>query len=121
MDTERIYALITGGSRGIGKSIARECASRGMDLLLVAKREEGLRAAAGELKAEFQVDVQYFAVDLRDTDGPQMVWDWCQAEGYRVNILVNNAGIIKRIPFLEMNAKDFTDVVDLKVDFVEVR
>jgi len=93
MDTERIYALITGGSRGIGKSIARECAGRGMDLLLVAKRGEGLRAVAEELKAEFQVDVHFLAVDLRDPDGPQMVWDWCQKEGYRVNILVNNAGV----------------------------
>jgi len=108
MDTERIYTLITGGSRGIGKSIARECAGRGMDLLLVAKREEGLKAAAGELKAEFQVDINFFTVDLRDPDGPQRVWDWCQAEGYRVNILVNNAGVAGTFAF-QKSTPEYSD------------
>jgi short-subunit dehydrogenase len=101
MDTEMNYALITGGSRGIGNAIARECAGRGMNLLLVAKREEGLKTAAMELKEEFQVEVHYFAVDLREPDGPQSVWAWCQAEGYRVNILVNNAGKAGTFKFQE--------------------
>jgi len=96
---ENKKALVTGGSRGIGKSIARECAGRGMDLLLVAKREEGLNAAAREIKADFKVNVHFFAVDLRDPDGPRRVWDWCQAEGYRVNILVNNAGVAGTFAF----------------------
>ena len=108
MDKERKFTLITGGSRGIGNSIARECARRGMDLLLVAKREEGLKAASEEIKEEFQVEVRIFAVDLRDPDGPKRVWDWCQAEGYRVNILVNNAGVAGTFAF-QKSTPEYSD------------
>ena len=87
------YTLITGGSRGIGKALAGEFAGRGMNLLLVAKPDDGLEAAAEELDAEYPVEVHFLTQDLRDSDGPRNVWEWCRKEDYRVDILVNNAGV----------------------------
>ena len=93
MDKEMTYTLITGGSRGIGNALAWECASRGMNLLLVAKQGDGLKSAVRELKEKSRVDVKGFQVDLRDLDGPQRVLDWCSENRYRVDILINNAGV----------------------------
>jgi short-subunit dehydrogenase len=92
MDERLTYTLITGGSRGIGYALARECAERGMNLILVARKEEGLRSAAEKITEEFNVRVHTLSMDLRMQDGPRKVWDWCTAKGYRINILVNNAG-----------------------------
>lgn len=93
MDPELKYTLITGGSLGIGKALARECAGRGMNLLLVAKDQAELEDAAKELQAEFSVEVHILQIDLREADAPQKVLDWCKQKGYRVDILMNNAGV----------------------------
>ena len=93
MDKELTYTLITGGSRGIGHALARECASRGMNLLLVSKQEDELISAVQSLRDEFKVVINSFPVDLRDPDAPQRVVNWCSENGYRVDILINNAGV----------------------------
>ena len=49
------YTLITGGSRGIGKALAVECARRGMNLLLVARQADALEAASKEIMNAFSV------------------------------------------------------------------
>lgn len=46
------YAIVTGGSRGIGKAIARELAREGVDLAIVARTKADLEATAGELESE---------------------------------------------------------------------
>ncbi|MBE0663898.1 MAG: SDR family NAD(P)-dependent oxidoreductase [Bacteroidales bacterium] len=93
MEKPEVYALITGGSMGIGKAIAHDCASRGMNLLLVALPGKELEETANEIAAKFNVLVHTFAVDLAMIDGPELVYKWCVASDYKVNVLVNNAGL----------------------------
>ncbi len=93
MDTDRKYTLITGGSLGIGRAMARECARHGMNLLLVAKQLDELEATAAVLRKEFPVRVEVFETDLSDLDAPRKVFDWCRRNQYRINILINNAGL----------------------------
>ena len=88
----RMYTLITGGSKGIGKALALECAGRGMDLLLVALPGEELEVTAEEIRRRYQVTVQTFGIDLTELQGPEEVFRWCTQNDYRVNILINNAG-----------------------------
>ncbi len=109
MDTELKYTLITGGSRGIGKALARECAGRGMNLLLVARVADRLEATAREIRDEFSISVNTFAVDLLEPDAPQQVWDWCKQKGYPVNILINNAGIGGKPEALEQSTPEHAD------------
>ncbi|RLD68810.1 MAG: hypothetical protein DRI95_01940 [Bacteroidetes bacterium] len=92
MDKEQ-YTLITGGSRGIGKGFAFECARRGMNILLVARSGEQLENAANELLNKYPVLVKTFAIDLTEKKAPQNVFDWCKKNNYVVNILINNAGV----------------------------
>ncbi len=85
------YALITGGSSGIGKAIANELAGKGLNLILVARREEELQQAAKEIIAKHPVDVVYISTDLLTDAGIQTVKK--ETEKYQVGLLVPAAGL----------------------------
>ncbi|MDO9327496.1 MAG: SDR family NAD(P)-dependent oxidoreductase, partial [Pseudomonas sp.] len=61
-------ALVTGASSGIGAIYADRLAARGFDLLLVARDEERLQAAASKLRAEHGVQVEVLKADLTQKD-----------------------------------------------------
>jgi short-subunit dehydrogenase len=113
MDTEPAYTLITGGSRGIGKALAREFARRGMHLLLVARTAAGLDAASREITKEFAVRVHTLQADLSEPGSARKVVDWCKKEGYRVNILVNNAGIAGTVRFENASPEYFNNILQV--------
>lgn len=97
---ERYYTLITGGSSGIGKALAFECARRKMNLILVSRPGPRLAAAAEEVSSMYKnVDVKYLTIDLTEMDAPQRVFDWCGGQGLKVNYLINNAGTVGTTPF----------------------
>lgn len=96
MSENRTVALITGASSGIGEAAAlRLSREPGMELILVARREERLRALAESLRCK----ATYVAVDLTDSDAPERVRDHVAALGGRLTLLVNNAGAAWRGTF----------------------
>jgi 3-oxoacyl-[acyl-carrier protein] reductase len=85
-------ALVTGGSEGIGKGIARALAREGCDVAICARRKDVLEAAAAELRAESGRQVLAIPADLtRRADAETFVGTAARHFG-RVDILVNNAG-----------------------------
>jgi short-subunit dehydrogenase len=86
------YALITGASKGIGKAIAEELASKKIDLLMIARSQDLLQQTAKSISEKFNVKTDYLATDLSSSDAAQKVFDWCCEKNYEVEILVNNAG-----------------------------
>lgn len=106
-------ALITGASSGIGWEFAKLFAADGSDLVLVARREERLRALADELKDEFGVDVFVLRKDLSDPEAPGEIYEHLKREGIDIDVLVNNAGFGARGPFAKLDA-------DMQVDMVQV-
>lgn len=109
------YALITGASKGIGRAIARELASRGYSLLLVARSEDLLAALAAELTSRNRITVDYLALDLSLPEAPQNVCDWCRAKGYNVSILVNNAGYGLSGPFEKYSLQEHLNMMQLNM------
>ena len=85
-------ALVTGASSGLGVDFARQLAARGANLVLVARRDEQLRAVAAEIEKDYAVTVQTIAMDLAVPNAPQILYDQLQQRGTRVDVLVNNAG-----------------------------
>jgi short-subunit dehydrogenase len=85
-------ALITGASSGLGKEFARIHASRGGDLLLVARRQKELEIVKSDLEKEFSVQVTVFAIDLTVKDAVESVIDNIKSNGISVEFLINNAG-----------------------------
>jgi uncharacterized protein len=90
--SESATALVSGASSGIGEAIARELASRGHGLTLVARREGRLRELAGELTERHGVRAEAIAADLGDAEARDRIADQIEELGRDVQILVNNAG-----------------------------
>ena len=86
------YALVTGASKGIGKCLAEGFAARGYDVLLVARSEQLLRELSATLMSRYRVTTAWLAIDLSEAGAPQKVYNWCQSNGYTVQVLANNAG-----------------------------
>jgi uncharacterized protein len=88
---ERLLAVITGASSGIGAVFARKLAARNYDLLLIARREDRLRALALELAEEYRVSAEPLAADLLlDADLERVAARIRTAPN--LGLLVNNAG-----------------------------
>lgn len=84
------YALVTGASKGIGKSLAEGLAARGYDLLLVARSGDLLRGVGAGLETRYKIKTAILAIDLSAPGAAQQVYDW--AVSYNIQVLVNNAG-----------------------------
>ncbi len=86
--------LITGGSSGIGYEMSRHFARNGFRLLWVAKPEAELKEAQTRLEASINaVEIHTLALDLCQPAAAQTVWEWTQEKGWRIDVLINNAGI----------------------------
>ncbi len=90
--SESATALVTGASAGIGEAIARELASRGHGVTLVARREERLSALAGELSERHGIRAEVIAADLGDAAAREQLAAQIEGLGLEVEVLVNNAG-----------------------------
>lgn len=80
--------LITGATAGIGMATARLFAERGAKLLLTGRNAEAGEALAHELGAKF------LPTDVTDKDAPAKLIDWAEQTHGRLDVLVNNAGIL---------------------------
>ena len=108
----RPIALITGASAGIGEELARIFAGRGYDLILAARREDRLQALATELP---EAEVYCIGVDLAKAKGPRKLIDRVAELELKVDVLVNNAGVISTEPMLEEDGDWLTNLVNLNV------
>ena len=105
-------AVVTGASRGLGASMALALAEAGAEIVAVARSETAsLRREVESLGRKFLA----VRVDVADTNAPSVILDACEASLGGANILVNNAGIIRRAPFLEFTGKDWHDVMDVNL------
>ncbi len=85
-------ALITGASNGIGLELARVHASKGDNLVLVARNQTKLEELKLELEKQYQVSAVVIAKDLSVPNAARDVFDETQKKGIQVDFLINNAG-----------------------------
>jgi 3-oxoacyl-[acyl-carrier protein] reductase len=119
-ELEGNVAVITGGSRGIGRAIATRLAGDGADCLLAARSKEYLKRAAAEIAEASGRRVEYFAADLRDLGGCDALAETARRAFGGVDILVNCAGATLSGPFLELEDAAWDDGFALKF-FAAVR
>lgn len=82
------YALVAGGSDGLGYAFAESLARRGLDLILIARQEDRLKAAAARLKEAYPIDVIPIAADMADYDNVKKL---VRALKVSIGLLVYNA------------------------------
>jgi gluconate 5-dehydrogenase len=108
-------ALITGGTHGLGMEIAFGLASAGAEIIINDVSEDKLKNAKKEYNKK-GVKVHTYLFDVTNDTQVKMYIDRIEQEVGPINILVNNAGIIMRIPMEDMETKDFEKVI--KVDLI---
>ena len=87
------WALVTGGSSGMGLEYARQLAAKGFDLLLVSNQEEELLKVSEELSQAFGVKVIGRYQDLSKETAADELLTFCREQTMEVEILINNAGM----------------------------
>jgi uncharacterized protein len=85
------WALITGASAGIGEIFAEQLASRGMNLVLTARRGGRLTDLADRLSREFGIHATAVTADLSQPGAAESLWKQA-SNGRHIHLLVNNAG-----------------------------
>lgn len=99
--------LITGASSGIGSELARQLAAQGgFRLVLAARREDRLEALAGELRAKHGTEVLVQPADMTQPSQVAYLVEKTKERMGRLDVLVNNAGVLKMQPFLDMPGGD---------------
>ncbi|WP_375419220.1 SDR family NAD(P)-dependent oxidoreductase [uncultured Hymenobacter sp.] len=108
-------ALITGASGGIGYELAKLFAKDGTSLVIVARQEDQLRAIKADFEQQYGIQVDYQALDLSQPGQPQALYDWCQAQPFQVDFLVNNAGYGDYRPVAQADPAVYENMLALNV------
>jgi NAD(P)-dependent dehydrogenase (short-subunit alcohol dehydrogenase family) len=102
MNTRGRIALVTGANKGIGFEVARQLAREGFRVFLGARDEKAGEAAAGKLRAEGALTpkdetddkIQFLKIDVTNIDRIRLAAEEFGKQGDRLDVLVNNAGIL---------------------------
>ena len=108
-------AFVTGSSTGIGLSIARGLAQAGATVVLNARNAGRLKEAAAAL-ADEGLKVHTRACDVTDAPAVDAAVEAIEHEVGPIHVLVNNAGITRRKPFIEISDADWHDIMHTNVD-----
>ncbi|CAF0911482.1 unnamed protein product [Rotaria sordida] len=108
LDISSSTVLITGGSSGIGFGLARCFVQAGASVIITGRREQQLKDAVAELNRIENNKVIYRINDVQKIDDRLALYDWITREYPQTNILINNAGIQQRHPFIphEVSSKN---------------
>lgn len=109
---ESRVAFITGGSRGIGKSIAENFANEGAKIAIIDINEEALQEVRSEFK-EKGIDILAIQANVVKTDEVEAAMEQVIGEFGSLDILVNNAGIIRDNLLFKMSDSDWDQVIDV--------
>ena len=105
-------ALVTGASHGIGFAMAKALSDAGAKVIFNSSSEDGLKKGLEAYKRE-NIDAKGYVCDVTDEEEvKKMVADIEKNIG-EIDILINNAGIIKRIPMTDMSVDEFNSVIDV--------
>jgi NAD(P)-dependent dehydrogenase (short-subunit alcohol dehydrogenase family) len=107
-------ALVFGGTSGLGKSIALGFAEAGADVVPIGRRAEEVRRTSEDIRALGKQALE-LAADITRREDIQRVIERVKAEWGRIDILVNSAGMAKRVPSLQLEDEDWDRIMDLNL------
>lgn len=111
----RKTALITGASSGIGYELSKVFAKNGYNLVLVSRNTEKLKIISEEIEKQHGIQVKVVPKDLCKSSAPQELYDEVAAEGMKIDVLVNNAGIGTYGKFTDSSTEKQIDLIQLNI------
>ncbi|GAB4145349.1 MAG: SDR family oxidoreductase [Patescibacteria group bacterium] len=113
--SNNFYTLITGASGGIGLALAREFASHGNNVLLVARSREKLENTCRELHEVYGVQADFICFDLSQINNFNQLYQEIESKNYHFETLVNNAGFGLNGEFINLDLAKQTEMINLNV------
>ena len=104
--------LVTGGAHGIGLAVGKVLAKAGARLCINGRDEARLEEAAAQLRKE-GIDAYTIVFDVTNEEQVDQAISTLEKEVGPVDILVNNAALIKRVPIVDMAVSDFREIIDV--------
>ena len=99
------WALVTGASGGVGKEIAGIMSQKKWNLVLVARSADKLETLKSELAAKNGNEIKVFACDLSKDNAAHEIFNFCESQNVKIDLLVNNAGAGLYGPSIELGDK----------------
>lgn len=106
--------VITGASRGIGRGLATYFAAQGAQVVALARDVEQLESLSVEILASGGA-CSFYALDVRNVASIQKVFDQIISDLGRIDILINNAGMGKPIPAIDITEDDWDEMMSLNM------
>jgi len=108
-------ALVTGGSRGLGKAMATIFAEAGASVVISSRHETELQAAAAEIRDKTAARAEYIAADMTSRNDVRRLADEAVERMGKIDILVNNAGFNVPQPIDQIRDEDWDRLVELNL------
>ena len=115
MKRKENYALVTGGTSGIGYELVKLLAADGYNLVIVARHEGDLIRVANEIKETHDVDVVLIAKDLFDPENAFELYNQVKTKNIRVEVLINDAGQGLYGEFKDTDLRRELDIIHLNI------
>lgn len=111
------WALVTGAREGIGYGFAHALASKGFNVVLIARNEGGLKTVAGELESKYKVKTLVLPVDCSAPDAVSTIVS--KVNNLDLGVVVNNVGVNTEFPtmFTETSQRDIDQMIAINVAF----
>ncbi len=120
MMKDKNYAVVTGGTSGIGYELAKLLAADGYNLILVARTEDDLAEVANEIRQRFVVEVVTIACDLFNIKNAFRLYEDIRSRNLPINILINDAGQGQYGEFIETDILRELDIINLNISSLVV-
>lgn len=116
-DLKGDVSVITGGNRGIGLGCAKSLAQVGSDIAIIARNEKKCLEAIEQLK-QYDVKCKYYIADVTSQKEIQQSVDKIIDDFGRIDVLVNNSGIVRNVGAEDMSWNDWYDVINVNLNGV---
>jgi len=107
------WCLVTGASSGIGQQYVKLIAAQGLNIVIIARREDKLLALKKELISKYNIKIKIIVADLTSISGLEKVKK--ETDGLEIGLLINNAGREDSNHFLKINTKAHLETIALNI------
>lgn len=115
INRENTYALVTGGTSGIGLAFVNQLAAKAYNVCIVSIEEERLAEVKAEIEAKYSVKCITYHLDLAQENAAEKVNDFCTANHLHIEVLINNAGILIAENFVEVEQAKVRKLLSLHI------
>ena len=113
---DKKVCLVTGGSRGIGKAVAKKFAENGYQLVInYVSEKTDLKKVEEEIKRDYPIEILFVKVDVTDMESCENMVKAAIEKWGRIDVVVNNAGITKDNLLMRMKEEEFDQVINVNL------